>query len=172
MPAVKTTSTVLLMCLALVAAGCGDDDSSPTSADTRSSDSISVQSGAEAANRTKPKVFVPEGSPPQSLVEEDVIEGSGPAAKAGDEVTVNYVGVGFDTGKEFDASWNRNEPFSFTLGASEVIPGWEQGVEGMRVGGRRKLVIPANLAYGETGSPPVIGPNETLEFVIDLLEVK
>jgi len=85
-------------------------------------------------------------------------------------VTVQYVGVDYKTGKQFDASWDRGEPFPFTLGNSEVIPGWEQGVEGMKVGGRRELIIPPQLAYGSTGSPPLIAPNETLVFVIDLLE--
>jgi peptidylprolyl isomerase len=158
----------MFLCLALAVVGCGgDDDESTTSG---SSASGSAQSGSEAAKRTKPKVAVPAGAPPNELIEEDLIEGSGSAAKAGDEVTVNYIGVGFDSGEEFDASWNRNEPFSFTLGNSEVIPGWDQGVEGMKVGGRRQLVVPASLAYGKTGFPPAIGPNETLVFVIDLLE--
>jgi peptidylprolyl isomerase len=105
------------------------------------------------------------------LVVQEVIKGTGPVAKKGDHVTVNYVGALFNGGKEFDSSWKRNEPFSFTLGQSEVIPGWEQGVEGMRVGGRRELIIPAALAYGEQGRPPVIPPNAPLVFVVDLLGV-
>jgi len=115
---------------------------------------------------------VPSGAPPKQLEERDLIEGTGAEAKSGDKVTVQYVGVGYDSGEEFDASWNRNEPFPFTLSASEVIPGWEQGVEGMKVGGQRELLIPPELAYGEAGAPPAIGPNETLVFVIDLLEVE
>jgi peptidylprolyl isomerase len=114
---------------------------------------------------------VPSGAPPKQLEKTDLIEGIGAEAKSGDKVTVQYVGVGYDSGEEFDASWNRNEPFPFTLGASEVIPGWDQGVEGMKVGGQRELIIPPELAYGETGAPPAIGPNETLVFVIDLLAV-
>jgi peptidylprolyl isomerase len=106
------------------------------------------------------------------LVTEDLIEGSGAGAKAGDQVTVQYVGVGFDSRKEFDASWDRGEPFSFQLGAEEVIPGWDQGLVGMKAGGQRQLVVPAELAYGEAGFPPAIGPNETLVFVVDLLDVK
>lgn len=129
-------------------------------------------SKAEASKITKPKVTVPQGSPPKKLVEKDLKQGSGPAAKAGDEVTVQYVGVNYKTGKEFDSSWSRNEPFPFTLGSNSVIPGWEQGVEGMKVGGRRELIIPPELAYGPAGSPPAIGPNETLVFVIDLLAIK
>lgn len=126
---------------------------------------------AKSANKTKPKVEVPDCEPPTSLVVNELEKGTGTAAKSGDEVTVQYVGVGFDSEEEFDASWDRGEPFSFTLGAGEVIPGWDQGVEGMKVGGRRELVIPADLAYGPSGSPPTIGPNETLVFVIDLLKV-
>lgn len=111
---------------------------------------------------------MPKGAPPKSLVTKDLEEGTGPAGKAGDVVSVNYVGVNYKTGKEFDASWSRGEPFTFTLGAGEVIPGWDQGVEGMKVGGRRELIIPPELGYGSTGSPPVIPPNETLVFVVDL----
>ena len=85
---------------------------------------------------------------------------------------VQYVGISFKNGRQFDASWDRGEPFAFQLGAGQVIPGWDQGVEGMKVGGRRQLVIPPDLAYGKQGSPPAIGPNETLVFVIDLLGVQ
>jgi peptidylprolyl isomerase len=102
---------------------------------------------------------------------EDLIVGTGEEAQAGDEVTVQYVGVDYRSGKEFDASWDRGEPFKFQLGAGMVIPGWDQGVEGMKVGGRRELIIPPELAYGAAGQPPVIKPNSTLIFVVDLLEV-
>ena len=95
--------------------------------------------------------------------------GTGPEAKAGAAVTVNYVGVLYKGGKEFDASWKRNEPFTFALGKGQVITGWDQGVAGMKVGGRRELIIPAELAYGATGSPPTIPPNAPLVFVVDLL---
>ena len=100
------------------------------------------------------------------------MKGKGPAAKKGDNVTVHYVGVTFSTGEEFDASWNTGQPFSFPLGGGQVIQGWDKGIEGMRKGGRRKLTIPPELAYGAQGSPPAIGPNETLVFVIDMLEVQ
>jgi FKBP-type peptidyl-prolyl cis-trans isomerase len=103
-------------------------------------------------------------------VTKDIIHGTGPEAKSGDHVTVNYVGVLYHGGKEFDASWDHPPPFSFTLGAGEVIKGWDQGVEGMRVGGRRELIIPAELAYGPSGRPP-IPPNAPLVFVVDLLGV-
>lgn len=129
-------------------------------------------SPAEASKIKKPKVTVPSGPPPKKLVAKDLKKGSGPTAEAGDEVTVQYVGVDYKNGKEFDSSWSRNEPFPFTLGSSSVIPGWEQGIEGMKLGGRRELIIPPELAYGPAGSPPAIGPNETLIFVVDLLAVK
>jgi peptidylprolyl isomerase len=103
---------------------------------------------------------------------DDLKEGDGAEAKAGDQVTVNYVGVDFDSGEQFDASYDRGESFPFKLGAGEVIPGWDQGVEGMKVGGRRRLVIPPDLAYGPQGQPPTIGPDATLVFVIDLLDVQ
>lgn len=169
----KAMLTALLLCLALAVAGCGDDDSPTADAttDATTQADAAAQSGAEASKRTKPKVSPPQGSAPKKLVEEDLIEGSGAAAKAGDEVTVQYVGVGFDSGKEFDASWDRGEPFSFSLGAGEVIPGWDQGIEGMKAGGQRELTIPANLAYGSAGFPPAIAPNEALVFVVDLLKV-
>jgi peptidylprolyl isomerase len=114
---------------------------------------------------------VPDKPAPKELQQTELVEGDGAEAKSGDQVTVQYVGVGYDSKEEFDSSWSRNEPFTFTLGAGEVIPGWDQGVEGMKVGGRRELIIPPELAYGPEGRPPTIGPNETLIFVIDLLEV-
>jgi peptidylprolyl isomerase len=120
----------------------------------------------------KPKVTVPSGPAPKKLEEKEIVEGSGAEAKAGDKVTVQYVGVGYESKKEFDASWNRSEPFTFTLGGGEVIGGWEKGVAGMKEGGRRELTIPPNLAYGPRGYSPGIGPNEPLIFVIDLLSVK
>jgi len=126
---------------------------------------------ATSEKKTKPTVEVPDCAPPETLVINELERGTGKEAKKGDKVSVQYVGVGFESEEEFDSSWSRNEPFPFTLGNSEVILGWDQGVEGMKVGGRRELIIPPDLAYGEAGSPPSIGPNETLVFVIDLLEV-
>jgi peptidylprolyl isomerase len=114
-------------------------------------------------------VAVPTASAPSNLVINEIIKGSGSEAKAGETLTANYVGVLYQGGKVFDSSWKRGEPFTFMLGRSEVIPGWEQGVPGMRVGGRRELIIPAALAYGATGSPPSIPSNAPLVFVIDLL---
>ncbi len=119
----------------------------------------------------KPAVTVPAGPAPTHLVIKDLIPGTGPAAKTGSNVTVNYVGVLYKNGQEFDSSWKRNQPFPFTLGQGQVIKGWDQGVAGMKVGGRRELIIPAALAYGAQGSPPTIPANAPLVFVIDLLGV-
>lgn len=167
----KLCLTTILLCLAFVAAGCDDDESTTGDGSAQSDSAAPAQSAAEASERSKPKVSVPDGAPPGELVTEDLIEGSGATAKAGDEVTVHYVGVGYDSGEEFDASWYRNEPFTFKLGNGEVIRGWDQGVKGLKVGGQRRLVLPPSLAYGSAGAPPAIGPNETLIFVIDLLKI-
>jgi peptidylprolyl isomerase len=150
----------LAACAAIVVAGCGSSDSTTGSETT-----------AASAPTTKPVVKPPKGAPPKKLEVKDLVEGSGEEAKSGDELTLDYVGVDYKSGKEFDSSWSRHEPFSFTLGNSEVIPGWDQGLEGMKVGGRRELIIPPQLAYGSAGSPPAIPPNETLIFVVDLHEV-
>ncbi|MEU8547398.1 FKBP-type peptidyl-prolyl cis-trans isomerase [Streptomyces roseoverticillatus] len=120
----------------------------------------------------KPEIDFPEGPAPTDLEITDVWEGDGAVAKAGDFVKVHYVGVAFSTGEEFDASWNRGNPLEFKLGAKQVIEGWDKGIQGMKVGGRRKLVIPAHLAYGERGAGGgVIAPGETLIFVCDLIAV-
>lgn len=158
-------------CLALAVAGCGSSsstDSSETTASTTTEETTAPKEAETASKKTKPKVTVPKGAPPKKLETKDLEEGSGATAKSGDRVSVNYVGVNYKNGKEFDASWDRGEPFTFTLGAGEVIPGWDQGVEGMKVGGRRELIIPPELGYGAAGAPPAIPPNETLVFVVDL----
>jgi len=170
---------ILSLCaaLALAIAGCGSsDDSTSSTSSTTTAPAESTSKPKDAAAPTdldkRPKVTVPSGPPPKKLETKEIVEGDGPEAKPGDYVSVQYAGVGYESGEEFDASWNRGEPFSFTLGASEVIKGWDQGVAGMKVGGRRELIVPPGLAYGPTGSPPVIGPNETLIFVVDLLAVE
>jgi peptidylprolyl isomerase len=180
------TALTAVVVAALALAACGDEPK-----DSRDSASKPVPSPTTTATETnpeapstpteggkiskdlkqKPEIPKPTGSPPTKLEALDIVKGKGKAAKEGDKVTVQYVGVAFSTGEEFDASWERNEPFEFTLGAGEVIPGWDQGVVGMKVGGRRQLTIPAELAYGAQGSPPAIGPNETLVFVIDLKKI-
>lgn len=150
----QSVRVVLFVTLAAVAAvalsACGDDKKEEAS---------------------KPKVEVPSGDPPKTLEKKDLKVGSGDEALAGQTVTVHYVGVSFSTKKQFDASWDGGDPFTFPLGAGRVIPGWDQGVPGMKVGGRRQLVIPPDLAYGAQGYPPDIAPNETLVFVVDLVSV-
>ena len=120
----------------------------------------------------KPEIDFFDPEPPTDLVVTDVTEGDGPEAAAGNTVTVHYVGVAHSTGEEFDSSWNRGEPLAFRLGVGMVIPGWDKGIEGMKVGGRRKLTIPSHLAYGERGAGAAIKPGETLIFVVDLDDVR
>jgi FKBP-type peptidyl-prolyl cis-trans isomerase len=121
---------------------------------------------------TKPKIPKASGAAPTSLKVEDLIEGNGAAAKAGDKLSVRYVGNLYDNNKEFDSSWKRGKaPFQFTLGQGQVIPGWDQGLLGMKVGGRRRLTIPADLAYGAQGQPPTIPPNAPLVFDVDLTKI-
>ncbi|HWM22546.1 MAG TPA: FKBP-type peptidyl-prolyl cis-trans isomerase [Ilumatobacteraceae bacterium] len=119
----------------------------------------------------KPTVTVPDSDPPSQLEIVDDVVGDGAEASAGDTVSVHYVGVAWSTGSQFDASWDRMEPFRFGLGGGQVIQGWDQGVAGMRVGGRRTLTIPPHLGYGSRGAGGAIAPNETLIFTVDLLDV-
>ncbi len=143
--------------------------STPAPAPTTSAPATSAPANPALAH--KPRVTKPRGPTPTRLEIKDLVVGKGPVARAGQMVSVQYVGVLFRNGQQFDASWDRNQPFPFQLGAGMVIPGWDQGVPGMHVGGRRELIIPARLAYGEQG-PPGIGPNQALVFVIDLLSVQ
>jgi peptidylprolyl isomerase len=155
----KKLILAIVVCTALAVAGCGGDSSSESAA-------------AEAAEKTKPTITVPKTPPPKKLVIKDLEVGSGDEAKSGDEPTVQYIGVTYKDGREFVSSWRQHEPLTFPLGEDLVIPGWDQAIEGMKVGGRRELIIPPQLAYGKKGSPPTIPPNETLLYVIDLLAVK
>lgn len=128
--------------------------------------------GQRNLDRSKPEVDFPEGDAPTELVSIDLVEGKGAVAEPGKQVSCHYVGVAHSTGEEFDASWNRGQPLDFTVGIGQVIEGWDQGLLGMRVGGRRRLEIPSSMAYGERGAGSAIGPNEALIFVVDLVDVR
>lgn len=145
-----------LVIVILVGRGGDDDKSDPA---------------ALADTSTKPVIEASDDPAPTKLEIEDIKEGTGPAAKDGDNLSMQYVGAIYDTGDEFDASWDRGEPFSFELGSGNVIKGWDEGVKGMKVGGRRKLVIPPDLGYGEAGQPPSIPPSSTLVFIVDLVGI-
>jgi peptidylprolyl isomerase len=182
-------AAVVALGAALLIAGCGSSGSTGTISpgNENSSDSAlatatsstpaaattppaaTVKTPASGPLSKEPTVTPPPGSAPTKLVTKEIITGTGPEAKAGQSVTVNYVGVLYKGGTVFDASWKRNETFPFVLGKGQVIPGWDQGVAGMKVGSRRELIIPAELAYGAKGSPPTIPPNAALVFVVDLL---
>jgi peptidylprolyl isomerase len=124
------------------------------------------------SNPEKPEIDFPDGPPPTELEVTDVTEGDGAEATAGSTVSVHYVGVAHSTGEQFDASYDRGSPLQFRLGVGQVISGWDTGVQGMKVGGRRKLVIPPHLAYGDRGAGGVIQPGESLIFVVDLVDVR
>jgi peptidylprolyl isomerase len=171
-------ATATLGAAALIA-GCGSSGSSTIGVGNESTSANAVvektpetTTGATPTSgplATEPTITPPKSPAPTKLVTKEIITGTGAEAKAGESVTVNYVGALYSTGKVFDASWLRKEPFTFTLGEGQVIKGWDQGVVGMRVGGRRELIIPAELAYGKAGSPPKIPPNSPLIFIVDLL---
>ena len=184
----KTVSALVLPGLVLLAAACASSSTSHSagtpgpagsapavdSAVTGSAPQGSAPQGSAThagTFGTKPVVMVPAGPPPTTLMSTDLIVGTGPAAMAGQTVSVQYVGVSYSTKKQFDASWDRGQAFDFPLGGGQVIKGWDQGVVGMKVGGRRELVIPPGLAYGEQSPSPDIKPNETLVFVIDLVKI-
>jgi peptidylprolyl isomerase len=164
-----------LSAVALAAAGCGDDEKSTDTATTPAETTPTATTPAEepvvAPTRSKPKVTVPKGKAPKKLEVKDLVEGKGPAAKVGDPLTVNYVGVFYKGGKEFDNSYDRGQAFPLQLGAGQVIPGWDKGLVGMKVGGRRRLIIPPADAYGAAGQPPSIPPNSTLIFIVDLQSI-
>jgi peptidylprolyl isomerase len=176
-----------MLCATVLIAGCGSSGSSDTVTvgNENSADNSLINSGESKESKTtaaattptsgplskEPTVTPPSGPPPTKLETKELIVGTGAEAKAGDSVTVNYVGVLYKNGKKFNASWETGKPFTFTLGKGEVIKGWDQGIPGMKVGGRRELIIPAPLAYGAAGQPPTIPKNEALVFVVDLLGV-
>jgi len=156
---------VPLVVLALGLASCG----SSSSDGAVSADQSTTAAGASAG--TKPVVKVPSGAKPTKVITKDLKVGTGAEAVPGKPVTVQYVGVAWSTGKEFDSSWDRGQPFTFNLGAGEVIAGWDEGVAGMKVGGRREIIIPPDKGYGPQGAGADIGPDETLIFVVDLVSV-
>ncbi|MBA3262122.1 MAG: FKBP-type peptidyl-prolyl cis-trans isomerase [Thermoleophilaceae bacterium] len=178
----RSFSCVIALLALLAATGlaaCGDDGDDEAATQTTERQSETAEEPSPSAQRealkdtsTKPVIPKPTGAPPRKLVKEDIVKGEGRAAKQGDTLTVNYVGVAFSTGEEFDASWDRGQPFDVPLGAGQVIEGWDTGLVGMRKGGRRMLTIPPELAYGTDGYPPAIAPNETLIFVVDAVAVK
>jgi peptidylprolyl isomerase len=169
---------VLVIALALGLAACGDgkdDASASTTTQPAAAEQATTPEATEttpSAEASKPVVKKPKGKAPKKLVIKDLKQGTGPVAQAGQTVTVQYVGVLHKTGKQFDASWDRGQPFTFPLGAGRVIKGWDDGVAGMKVGGRRELIIPADLAYGAQSPSPDIPPNSALVFVVDLLAVQ
>jgi peptidylprolyl isomerase len=189
-PKIRLLALVAVVVLAFAAAGCGSSKKSSAAdqaaaaaekeaknqkplpqAKAPASPTVSPTPG-EANIATKPKVPKGSGSPPTALKAETLIAGGGAPIKDGQQATVQYVGVLFSSGKEFDTNWGAGkQPFKFTIGSGQVIPGWDQGVLGMKVGERRRLTIPADLAYGAQGSPPKIGPNQALIFDIDLKKI-
>jgi len=170
---------VLLCSLTLVASGCGEKESGIGAGQDKPKPAAKQPAAREeggganvsraAAGRAKPRITPPGGAAPSRLGVKDLEKGTGAAVKAGDQIAVNYSGALYKNGKVFDNSFDKGRPFPFQLGAGSVIPGWDQGLVGAKVGARRQLIIPAKLAYGAQGSPPTIGPNEALIFVIDVI---
>jgi peptidylprolyl isomerase len=186
MPRLRTCSFAALALSAVALAGCSSSSSSATSTTAGSTSTTAAASPATtsgptatipAADRSAagtagkaPTVTVPSGKPPTTLQTADLITGTGPVAKAGDSVTVQYVLATYSSGKTIQSSWT-SQPFVFTLGEGQVIPGWDQGVAGMQAGGRRELIIPPSLGYGAQSPGPGIAANDTLVFVVDLLKI-
>ncbi len=169
--ALTTLACALLVAAGLSACGSSKAPGVQTAPSGGQTSAVPTTANLPQALSHKPTVSVPKGPPPSHLVVKDLIKGNGTSATPNGTVTVNYVGVLYNTGKQFDSSWSRNQPFTTPLSAGSVIPGWVQGIQGMKVGGRRELIIPPALAYGKSGSPPAIPPNSTLVFVVDLLSV-
>ncbi len=182
MSRIRSWSLVALAMTALGLAGCSSSSSSPTKTASPNTTAAPTAPGSTVATvpvqapspagsfGTKPTITVPSGAPPTQLESSDLIVGTGPAAKAGDNVTVQYVLATFSSGKEVQASWD-SQPFAFVLGEGNVIKGWDQGVLGMKVGGRRELVIPPSLGYGAQSPGPGIAANDTLVFIVDMVKI-
>jgi len=186
----RAAAALALLAVVLLASGCGTGSSTSTitvgaenSADsalatakaettpTASSSTTSTTASTPTSGALSKEPTVPpqSGTPPKTLITKDLIVGTGAEAKSGESLTVNYVGALYKGGKVFDASWRRKEPFTFVLGKNQVIAGWDKGLQGMKVGGRRLLIIPATLGYGAKGAGASIPPNAALVFVVDLL---
>ena len=188
----RAATTALLAAAALGVAACGSDGGGVDQIEqsVKEQEKLAAQAATTATTATtpvapgpsiqklaistdlekKPEIARPSGEPPSELYQRDIVTGKGKAAKTGDNVSMQYVGVAFSDGEQFDASWDRNEPFEFKLGQQAVIAGWDEGIVGMKPGGRRLLVIPPDKAYGAQGQGD-IGPNETLLFVVDLEKI-
>ena len=177
MTRLRTWTFVALAASSLGLAACSSSSSSSTTTTPSVATTTPIVIGTIASPSaagtigTQPTIIVPTGRPPTQLESKDLIVGTGPAAKAGDKVTVQYVGVSYSSKQIFDSSWSHNQPFAFTLGNGTVIPGWDKGVVGMQVGGRRELIIPPNLAYGAQSPGSGIAANDTLVFVVDLVKI-
>jgi peptidylprolyl isomerase len=171
----RTHLTALLAAIAIAVAGCGGSSATKTAEIPAGAAPAPPPAPKASTNLkdTKSKPVVPKqtGAPPKKLVVKDIVVGKGKAAKKGDKLSMQYVGVLFKGGEQFDASWDNGSPFDFTLGQGNVIKGWDKGLVGIKPGGRRELIIPPNLAYGAQGQPPTIPPNSPLVFIVDALSV-
>jgi peptidylprolyl isomerase len=177
MTRIRTWTLVALAASGLGLAACGSSSSSSTTTTTATATTVPPGIGtiadpsAPGTIGKEPTITVPPGNPPNQLQSKDLIVGTGPAIKAGQLATVQYVGVAYSSKQVFDSSWSRDQPFQFTLGKGTVIPGWEEGIVGMQVGGRRELIIPPSLAYGSTSPGSGIAANDTLIFIVDLVKI-
>ena len=175
-PVLRCVLTLIAVVAVLGMAACGDDESSSDGGSAQGAQGETTETtppeDALKDTSTKPVIPKPTGTPPRKLVKEDIVKGRGTGAKPGDTIFVNYVGVNFSNGEEFDSSWDSGAPFPVQLGTGSVIEGWDKGLVGIRKGGRRKLTIPPEMAYGAEGYPPDIPPNETLVFVVDAVSIK
>ena len=178
MTRLRTWTVVALAASSLGLAACGSSSSSSTTTTAASTQGTAkpgigtiADPSAAGTIGTEPTITVPPGAPPNQLETKDLIVGTGPAIKAGDKATVQYVGVAYSSKQVFDSSWSRNQPFAFVLGKGSVIPGWDIGVVGMQVGGRREIIIPPSLAYGPQSPGSGIAANDTLVFIVDLVKI-
>jgi peptidylprolyl isomerase len=173
-PMLRRALTLIAAVSVLGVVACGDDDEGSAAQEQQQSAETQTTPPEDALKNTstRPVIPKPTGTPPRRLVKQDIVKGKGPGAKPGDIVTVNYVGVNFSNGQEFDSSWDSGAAFPVQLGAGMVIEGWDKGLVGIRKGGRRMLTIPPEMGYGAEGYPPDIPPNETLVFVVDAVSIK